>query len=236
MHYSTNTMKNLYRSIIIASAILFAGCTQDALDEDVAKGLVGMSIEMRLSSPEAFTGEVVSAEKRLVRTKQTLDTKMALSELVASTDQWEIAHKMMVKELARPSEVPQYKREQIAALLMLQTHLKLEKLPEGAMDAVGFYTELLTKNHSPEAPLITTALAKMKGHWNEEELSNAAIDAKKGVAQFLYKRYNCEACNPAVLGAKMSKAAIQEISSNQDKFLTESLASISTLDSYIIEN
>lgn len=102
---------------------------------------------------------------------------------VATASGWREAHKQVQDLLESSSSVPQFVREQAAAYAMFREYLSDETWRENITDkkaeVLGFYTNLLVKNRSPESDLVYSGLQKLEGNWSKKQVSNAAKTALK---------------------------------------------------------
>jgi len=96
---------------------------------------------------------------------------------------WEEAHQEMREQLQQTENtpVPHYLREQAAAQSMFRTFFINweDSLGTDQRKAVGFYTELLVENRSPESPFVLSGLEMLEGHWPDEKMIKYARIARQ---------------------------------------------------------
>lgn len=100
---------------------------------------------------------------------------------VGAASGWRDAHKQVQGLLESSSSATQFVREQAAAYAMFKEHLSdeawRENITEEKAEVLGFYTNLLVKNRSPESGLVYSGLQKLEGNWSKRQVSNAAKTA-----------------------------------------------------------
>ena len=178
-----------------------------------------------LLTPAAFTGEKVSEEERKFIVEHSIDDQMKMTELIRTASSWDTAHKGMQELLSESSPLPDYIREQRAAVFMLKAARSLEDLGEDQRKAIAEYTTMLAEYRSPEAALMLESLKRLEGYWSEGEIQYAASRGLEGADTFLNNRYYCEEC-PASKAAADSENAVHE---TQDVFVKELLGSVEAL-------
>ena len=91
---------------------------------------------------------------------------------------WKEAHQKVRSILSSSSTVPQFVREQDAALVMFREYLNTDRwrdsLSQEKLEILGFYTDLLVQNRSPESELVYTGLRGLDGHWSDQRIIDAA--------------------------------------------------------------
>jgi len=149
---------------------------------------------------------------------ETLSGEMAaFDRKVASASNWKEAHRKVRDLLASPSSAPQFILEQSAAHAMFREYLATdrwhENLTEEKVEALGFYTNLLVDNRSPEGDLVYTGLKNLEGQWSERRIAEAA-DTTVRAAE---RKYGSE-------GAKRSQSASEQPASSAEDDPTPGLA------------
>ncbi len=107
---------------------------------------------------------------------------------------WAEADAEVRRILAGIQEHPMRQRiEQMAAHAMLNHQLMKGETSPQKLDAVGYYTDLLIDNRSPDASMIMPALAVLELHWPEDEIASRAQEAA-ALAEAWLARNPCEEC------------------------------------------
>ena len=148
-----------------------------------------------------------------------------LREIVANSNNWSEAHQRVMTELAAPSAAYQPHREQVAATLMLTTYLLEREGDPSLLPATAHYTELLTRNRSPEVVLIADAIDRLKGYWPETKRAAVAAEAAAVGDSYLAQRLDCIDCSAEGLLRRLN----QDTRAREDRFLIEAANAIQTL-------
>lgn len=113
-------------------------------------------------------------------------------EIVERASTWKEAHQRVRDQLNASSPVPQFVREQQAAHEMFEQYLSTdrwrESLTQEKVEVLGFYTELLVKNQSPESEFVYAGLQELDGHWSNQRI----IDAAETTIQAAEQKYGSE--------------------------------------------
>jgi hypothetical protein len=133
-------------------------------------------------------------ERRAYTTPQK-EMSMALRIAVASSESWEEADAAVRAELEQHPEVPDYRTEQTAAILMLNHHLLDAPQSAARQEAIGFYTTHLLENENAGASLINRSLDALAGHWDEAQIATAAETALANVQRPLQRKMDCAGCS-----------------------------------------
>jgi hypothetical protein len=148
--------------------------------------------------------------------------------ILTGAEDWREAHEAFREELASPSEIPQYLRDQTAATLMLRTHLLGGPVDDEKREAIGYYTNLLVEHKSPEGELIASALQELRGYWPDAQISAAAAQAASGVEVFLAKRLDRQNRTGKAL-ERMGKNTGLDLRANDDVFLDRTASALERL-------
>ncbi len=102
----------------------------------------------------------------------------SIPKAVGTASTWQEAHQRVRDSLSSPSSVPQFVREQGAALEMFRQYLNTDRwranLTKEKVEALEFYTELLVKNRSPESEFVYVGLRELDGQWSDQRIIDAA--------------------------------------------------------------
>ena len=213
---------------LLVIATLFAAC-QDSTspvsgtDSDAAPMLTDFSAH--ILAPEAFTGGEISEEERAMIAQFSVEDQIMMTQLIQEAGSWMDAHNEMQKALRVSSRLPDYVREQRAAVFMLRAAGSLDELRDEEREGVAVYADLLAKHRSPEAALMVEALSLLDGYWTDDQIQVAAASSLEGANTFLENRYYCDDC-PA---SKTNAGGSEAIQHAQDAFITEILGSITQL-------
>ncbi len=213
---------------LLLSFVLFA--CQDT-PSGVSEGttpMLNVDATIHMSSPEAFSNTPISRETLMERSKAATAVMNRFYRILASAEGRREADEAFREELASPSEIPSYTREQTAATLMLRTHLLGGSVDAEKREAVGYYTNLLVENRSPEAELIATALEELRGYWPDAQIRAAAARAASGVEVFLTKRLDRQNRAGKAL-ARMGKNTDTNLRANDDAFLDRTASALERL-------
>jgi len=217
-----------YLSCFIVILAVCLGCedTTSSISEAEAESQPLLTdFSANLLTPAAFTGEKVSEEERKFIVEHSIDDQMKMTELVRSASSWDTAHKGMQELLSEFSQLPDYIREQRAAVFMLKAARSLEDLTDAQREAIAGYTTKLAEYRSPEAALMLESLKRLEGYWSEGEIQFVASRGLEGADTFLNGRYYCEDC-PA---GKITTDPESEVHETQDVFIKELLGSVEAL-------
>ena len=120
------------------------------------------------------------------------DETAAFDRAVSSASNWKEAHQKVRDLLSSPSSTPQFIMEQSAAYAMFRGYLSTDRwrkeLTEEKVEVLGFYTELLVKNQSPESEFVYAGLQELDGHWSNQRI----IDAAETTIQAAEQKYGSE--------------------------------------------
>lgn len=178
-----------------------------------------------LLTPSAFSGNGLSKAERSFIAKHSVDDQRKMSELIQQADSWEEAHQGMMDFLAESSELPDFIREQRAAVFMLKRTRSLGELSDVHREGMAVYVDLLAEYRSPEAALMLESLQKLKGFLPEEKIRYAASRSVEGADVYLNMKYYCDECPAAKLAASSDHSVVL----TQDVFIKELLGSVDVL-------
>lgn len=106
------------------------------------------------------------------------DETAVFHRAVSSASNWKEAHQNVRDLLSSSSSAPQFILEQSAAYAMFREYFTTdhwrEDLTKEKIEALGFYTDLLVENRSPESDLVYAGLRKLRGHWSDRRIVTAA--------------------------------------------------------------
>jgi len=182
--------------ILLFSLTLIAGCESDSSVSTQESGEA--PIEASEGTPNTF-GQPPQMSKAEREKASHLSDQSSVSKLeqlskvgtrfrgiVKDASDWNEAHQKLRERLqgTENSPVPNYLREQIAALSMFRTVFTDwgTDLSEEQREAVGFYTELLVTNRSPESTFVLSGLEKVEGHWSDSKVAEYARIARRSAA------------------------------------------------------
>lgn len=114
------------------------------------------------------------AQKRLKMTKQFNEDFSRFVGAIKTAESWKEANRKARSLLEKSSPVPQYHREQSAANVMLKEWLTNGSETPAKQKATAFYTDLLVKNNSPQAATVVRSLQRLRGHWSDARIAQAA--------------------------------------------------------------
>lgn len=210
----------------ICATFMLIGCQEaPSSSEPVqAPNLIGQT--WHASTPYAFTDEEASREEAGRITQAMIKLPTQYGALTAGAAGWREAHERMQRELAAPSDAPEYTREQVAALHMLRGHLLAEGDPSPEqLDAIGQYTDLLVKHRSPEGETLVDALRRLDGHWPKAKWTAAAERATEGVEAFVQVRGGCTDCPATEMANRLDEKMGTDIIASQQASHVDETAS-----------
>lgn len=166
---------SLRHVIILALAVSsfgLTGCENPSREETKPPSLAGASMRaFGTASGEELARDDLNAE-------EVGDEISVIEQTVASASTWRTADRELRNWLQSPSTVPQFLREQAAAHEMFRQYLTSDRwradFTKEKAEAVGFYTQLLVKNRSPESDLVHFGLQKLGEHWSGRRIVDAA--------------------------------------------------------------
>ena len=110
--------------------------------------------------------------------EQISEESSTIAKAAGTASTWTEAHQKVRSILSSSSTVPQFVREQDAALVMFREYLNTDRwrdsLSQEKLEVLGFYTDLLVENRSPESELVYTGLRGLDGHWSDQRIIEAA--------------------------------------------------------------
>lgn len=220
--------------MLTLSMMIGMGCQESpspVSDPETGQRVVLLDLSAHLLAPGAFDGTGLSKEERTFIARASNDSQIRFVTLIQESATWEEAHEKVQGVLDSPSEIPDYVREQNAAVYMLKAAKSLERVGEEHLDAIGFYTDLLARHRSPEAGLMVRSLELLDGHWPEEKIRVAASRGLEGAEHYLDRHYYCEDCE----APKMLASQHEAIRQTQDVFLAEVLGAVEQLSALSAE-
>lgn len=161
-----------------------------------------------VTSPSAVVGAVPSdavapdyasmdPEEAAALADAAIAAHQAIQAAVVEATTWQEADIAVRKELTSHPRVPEYQLQQLASSYMLRQHLAptWTAPDDEALEATGFYTNLLVENESPDAPLLERSLSALEGYWSEGRLKNAAGASAKAASRWAASRADCDGCS-----------------------------------------
>ena len=134
------------------------------------------------------------------------DEMAKFDQKVASASNWKKAHQEVRDLLDASSSAPQFVREQAAAHAMFREYLNTDQwrknFTEEKANVLGFYTQLLVENRSPESDLVSAGLQALRGHWSKQRIASAAETTLRAAR----RKY----------GSSEESAASQSVSSSEE--------------------
>ncbi len=202
--------KKTFPPLLFAVGLLvLAGCTADAPSGSEAPApaeAVVLGGVRLLGSPE---GLELSREQGAARLRAAAVVDWAIQQAVEDAPDWQAADQavraLLVNPLPPPPEelqaafpdplpevVEAYVLEQLVATTMLTRYGLLDGTPSSEQQAaIAFYTDLLVRHNSPDAPLIAAALRQLDGALPVSELAYMAAQTSKHATARLAKEIGC---------------------------------------------
>ncbi len=220
-------MKKLPIVFCTLFALIVIGC-QDApsssLETDPV-ALPAIDFIVHGNTPDSLQGKLATKEGRLAASKAGIHIFRKFHLIMGEADGWRDAHERVQRVLTGPSEYPQYRLDQTAAIFMLRMHLLEGEMTPEKLDALAYYTNLLARHKSPEGALVADALEQLKGHWSEAQVASAAQRVAASTEAYLASRLNCTDC----AGEETFERLGEEAQSTQTGFLHESASALDQL-------
>jgi hypothetical protein len=139
-----------------------------------------------------------SVEEALVSTRARL-------QLLAGTPHQSYAEQVLATRLLN-HYLAQNRLTQVAPTILAQ-----QKLTSAQQQVVGFATELLIRNGSPNADLLAATLTTLKGYWTDVQIAASARQAIATAQAWLAERTPCDTCaakdGPIDAGLRLQQVA-----------------------------
>lgn len=163
-------------SLIVLSAAIVGCDVQDDADQgnDTEEALSDLDHVFRLGTPEA-----AEQDQTQEMSHEVLQQFSTYTEAAKEASTLVKADQSLQDVLSDSSSVPRYMQEQLAALAMFihqigEGGFAEKKLTDDEVRVVGRYTEYLVENRSPEADFVLRGLERLRGHWSDEQIVEAA--------------------------------------------------------------
>ncbi|MEZ4702245.1 MAG: hypothetical protein R2834_18065 [Rhodothermales bacterium] len=212
-------MKRICTQLTLVFALVFNSCAQSPSPVSESPEMPVMSVidaTAHSMTPAMLEGRKLTPEERSQLAETGLNATVLIHRTIANASNWREAHAALQLYLRADTESPSYLREQIVSVRMLQLILSGPERDADAMAAIAQYTELLSKNRSPEGALLVQALQTLKGYWTPEQIADAAQGGMVGIEAFLARR-TCPDC----ADKQHSPAINAKVQAGEDVFLMQ---------------
>ena len=176
-------MNHLARTFLLL-VLTATGCTESSvgntpqppLKAPVSYGMAPPSAE---NIPD-FSGMTDSEKEAFFAAMH--EAQIAITEAASRAETWGeadgLVRRALAEALASKANLPAYQVETLAATHMLNRAFSREA-SAAPTDDIAYYTDMLVRNDSPNAPLLSNALHALDGTWGAAKIRRAA---RHGVA------------------------------------------------------
>lgn len=141
------------------------------------------------ASPRWFSGDTTGRAAWARERFEEMIAEREFATALAATDTWQDAHRL-VREATPADAYPRHG----TAVAMLRRLLRAPDSPE-ATEAIGWYTQALVAQGSPEGSVLLRALRRLDGHWDDDRRRGAARSAADRLGAVFAKVAGCVGCS-----------------------------------------
>lgn len=155
----------------------------------------------------------MSDEEREAYSEEMMAIQMGIGSAVRSAPRWEQADASVRDVLSQRERVPAYMVEQLAAQSMLSGRLLDAPDSPDVRDAIGYYTDMMLRHETANAPLVERALDRLRGTWPPQRIEEAAASTVDEAREYAARRLDCEECarDMAAMDARLAESADRAI-------------------------
>lgn len=191
-HVLTNTNMTIYKlafSSFLFVAVLLSGCSESATQErrsNVRPVPTTYTLVPSGQSQTDFAGMTDAQRERYFR--QWMKTQNDIQDAMSRMDDWGEADRAVRESIHEAVEsgvgIPAWRVESMAAALMLHRALESGQPSEASLSDIAYYTEMLVRNESPNAPLVADALDMLGETWTVGKVQQSAIGTVAAAERF----------------------------------------------------
>jgi len=164
-----------------------------------------LSVQLPYSNP---TYDPLELE---ARARTIHEVSATAGRILLENSDWESTYSAARSLMSMDVNGHEHLRDAIVATLILRNSLLAESSSTSRNDAAAHLVEILVRVRSPEASLISDALAQLDGHVEPARLSQLAGSASEAAQEYLARRSDCETCTYAQLGAHIEGQAMARL-------------------------
>lgn len=180
---------------LLAFAVL-AGCGQEGIVKEPEPRQAQFSSLQGTTIGEPEGAATRSEQEEMALLRSVTQVGFEMGKAARSAESWQEADRAVRDILRSNSSSPHlYALEQVAASTMLGRWLLDGKMSPERKQAIGFYTERLIENNSPDAALVQRSLEALQGTWSPARIAQAAEQTAR-----LSKKSTAGNDDPSALG------------------------------------